>query len=171
VGEKRLERIVDISAIIMLIAGYPIVSICLPNLIHELYFALTFAAMGLFVGYLLHDFLRNRFSGFFDDSERKQGILVEIYVSSLILTLSAAAIINKKTAYYHMESRFYKVTDKSMTYKGKHYLWLEIDGAVKRFEPRNLAEWERLKPGDTADVWVGKGILGFEEVLVFSSKR
>lgn len=170
-GEKRLERVVDISTFLLMMAGYPVISLYLPNLIHELYFALTFAAMGLFVGYLLHDYLRNRFTGFFDDSERKRGILVEIYISSLVLTLSAAAIINKKTSYYHMEQRFYKVTDKSTTYKGKHYLWLEIDDAVKRFEPRNSAEWERLEPGDTADVWVGRGILGFEDVLIFSSKR
>ena len=171
VGEKRLERTVDILIILVMMAGYPILSIFLPNLIYELYFALTFAALGLLVGYLVHDFLRNRFTGFFDNSERKQRILLEIYLGSLVLTLSAATIINKKTSYYHMEQRFYKVTDKSTTYKGKHYLWLEIDGAVKRFEPRNSAEWDRLEPGDTADVWVGRGILGFEDVLIFSSKR
>jgi hypothetical protein len=165
-GEKRLENITNVGIILLMVAGYPILSLLLPSLIEELYFALTFAAAGLLFGYFVHDFIKTRIPGFFTDDEHKSAILVKIYVGSLVLILCAAAFINRKTADYATETRKYHVNDKSKTYKGEHYLWLDIDGKNKRFEPK-LPEWEQAQIGDSLPVLVGKGRLGFEVILQF----
>lgn len=165
-GEKRLERATDVGIILLMVAGYPILSILLPGFIEELYFALTFAGAGLLVGYFLHDFIKTRIPDFVADDERKSAVVVKIYVGCLILTLCTAAFINRKTADYSTETRKYPVTDKSETYKGNHYLWLEIDGKNKRFEPK-LPEWEQAQVGDSLAVLVGKGSLGFDVILQF----
>lgn len=170
VGEKRLSRIMDVLSIVLLMAGYPIISFTLPNLIEELYFALLYAGLGLVVGYCVHDFLKNRFTGFFDGEERKSQILLQIYICCLILTLSVAAIANRQTAYYQTEVRAYQVADKSKTYKKRLYLWLDIAGKRKRFEPK-MTEWESVQTGDSIQVLVGKGILGFEHILKFEPRQ
>lgn len=167
-GEKRLEKFVDVAIVVMLVAGYAGVSILMPDFIHELNFALLFAGVGLLVGYFTHDFLKNRFSGLNEADERKWEILLKVYVGCLIVTLCAAAFVNKITAPYATEVRKYLVTDKSKTYKGKRYLWLEIDGKNKRFEPK-LPEWEQAQVGDSLAVLVGKGSLGFEVILQFGA--
>ncbi len=166
-SEKRLERVMDVTIILLLIGGYPVVQILLPNLIQELYFSMLFAGVGLIVGYFAHDYLKNRFTGFFENEERKWEILLKIYVSCLILTLCTAAIVNRRTADYNTKPKVYKVTDKSAS---KLYLWLEIEGKNKRFEPKK-GEWEKLQPGDSSKVLVGTGVLGFEYILKFEPLR
>ena len=156
----------DVSIILLLIAGYPVLQILLPNLIQELYFSLLFAGAGLVVGYFVHDYLKNKFTGFFDDSDRKGAILLKTYVGCLILTLCIAAFVNQKTAILKPQTKIYRVTDKSSTYKGKSYLWLEINGKNKRFEPKK-DEREKLKTGDSTKVLVGTGALGFDYILKF----
>ncbi|MBC7775670.1 MAG: hypothetical protein H7246_09545 [Phycisphaerae bacterium] len=166
-SEKRLERIMDVSIIILLITGYPVVQILLPNLIQELYFSMLFAGVGLIVGYFAHDYLKNKYTGFFENDERKWEILLKTYGSCIILTLCTAAIVNRRTADFKTESKGYKVTDKSAT---KFYLWLEIEGKNKRFEPKK-GEWEKLEPGDSSKVLVGTGVLGFEYILKFEPRE
>ena len=165
-GEKRLKKFVDVAIVVLLIVGFPILSILMSDFIHELYFSLVFAGVGLLVGYFVHDFLKNRFEGMNDADERKWEILLKIYICCLILTLCTAAFVNKKTAVYATETRKYLVTDKSKTRKGKNYLWLEIYGKNKRFEP-NSQEWEQAQVGDSLAVLVGKGSLGFDVILQF----
>ena len=165
-GEKRLKKFVDVAIVVLLIVGFPILSILMSNFIHELYFSLVFAGVGLLVGYFVHDFLKNRFEGMNDADERKWEILLKVYTCCLILTLCTAAFFNRKTADYATETRKYPVADKSKTRKGKTYLWLEIDGKNKRFEP-NLTEWEDAQIGDSLPVLVGKGRLGFEVILQY----
>jgi hypothetical protein len=169
-GEKRLERVVDASIILLLMAGYPAGKILLPNLIRELHFSLVFAGAGLLLGYFVHEFLKNKFTGFFDGEERKWGILLKIYVGCLILTLSTAAFINFKTAGIHTLSKTYKVTKTSSNYKKTRYLWLEIEGKNKRFEPKQ-SEWEKLQAGDSTKVLIGTGALGFDYILKFEPMR
>lgn len=167
-GEKRLEKFVDVAIVVLLVVGFPIVSILMSDFLHELYFALIFAGVGLLVGYFVHDFLKNRFAGMNEADERKWEILLKIYVGCLIVTLCMAAFVNKKTAIFATETRKYLVTDKSKKYKGKRYLWLEIDGKNKRFEPK-LPEWEQAQVGDSLAVLVGKGSLGFKVILQFGA--
>lgn len=168
IGEKRLQRASDVFILIFMSFGYIVLSRLLANAIQELYFALIFAGAGLLVGYFAHDLLRNSFPGFFTDDERKWAMLAKTYIGCMALTLCVTAAINRATANGSTEMRKYAVTDKSKTYKGKYYLWLNIDGKNKRFEPK-VTEWEQARIGDTLPVLVGKGGLGFEVILQFGS--
>lgn len=169
-GQKRLEQIVDVAIVLLWIAGYPIVSLFLPDYIQELYFALLFAAAGLVIGYFVHDYLKNRFLDFFSGEERQNEMLVRVYVSCLIITLCIAAVVNHKTAGYFARVERYPVLGKSETYKKKNYLWLEIGGQKKRFEPKRM-DWQNIRAGDTLDVLVGKGVLGFDVILKYGAVK
>lgn len=164
-GEKRLENISTVISILLYVAGYPVLRVLLPGYIEELYFALLFSLAGLGLGYAAHWYFTGRFSGFFDKTERKTQIVVNIYLISLILTLCAAAFANYRTARENTESRRYRIEKKSETYRNS-YVWLDIDGASKRFEPR-LDAFKQAQAGDTMNVVVGKGCLGFEVILQF----
>lgn len=169
ISEKRLEQIVDVSTVVLLMVGYTTTRLLMPNLVEELDFSLLFAGMGLVLGYFVHDYLKNRFTEFFDEEERKWSILVKTYLGCLILTLCSAAILNHQTAANKTQTRVYKVTRTSSNYKKSRYLWLEIAGTSKRFEPKPI-EWEKLQPGDSARVLVGTGVLGFDYILKFEPK-
>ena len=166
VGQRRMEQVVNVVIVLFWIAGYPVVSHFLPDYIRELYFALLFSGAGLLIGYFVHDHLKNRFPGFFTDEERQMEMLVRVYVSCLILTLCTAAVVNYKTAGNFTRVEYYPVIEKSENYMKKNYLWLEIAGQKKRFEP-GKTEWENIRPGDTLDVLVGKGVLGFDVILKY----
>jgi len=170
VGQKRLSYFLDGLTIVLFILGFAVLKRVMPNLIQELYFSLLFAVAGLAVGYLAHDFLKNRHTGFFDDEEKKSQMLLQVYICCLILTLCTAALASRQMAFYRTETKAYRVADKSETYKKKHYLWLEVSGKRKRFEPK-LAEWEAAQPGDSIQVLIGRGLLGFEHILQFGTPR
>lgn len=169
-GQKQLDNVSTALVFVLYIAGYPVLNTFLPDLIEELYFALLFTGLGLLPGYLAHDFFKNHFTGFFNNEEPKRQILINIYLSGLILTLCTAAVVNHRTATLTTEIRRYRVEEKSETYKRDHYLWLTIDGKRKRFEPK-LAAWEQAVPGDTMSVLVGKGCLGFEVILRYGAAQ
>lgn len=169
-GQKQLENVSTALVILLCIAGYPILHAFLPDLIEELYFALLFAGLGFLPGYLAHDFFKNHFTGFFNKDEPQRQILINIYLSGLILTLCTTAVVNHRTAALNTEIRRYRVEEKSETYKRDHYLWLSIDGKRKRFEPK-MAAWEQAVPGDTMSVLVGKGCLGFEVILQYGAAQ
>lgn len=165
-SEKRLEQMIIVASVVLFVAGFPILNSTTHRLLFELKFCLLFAGAGWVLGYLAHDYLKNRFTGFFKNEERYYQLLACVYLSGIILTLCAATVFNQITAANHTETRVYRSTDKSKTYKGKHYLWLEIDGKNKRFEPPVQA-WEHIQPGDSVRVLVGRGALGFECALAF----
>ena len=164
-GEKRLENVSTLASILLYIVGYPILRFFLPGHIEELYFALLFSLAGLGFGYAAHWFYAGRFSGFFDKTERKTQVVINIYLISLILTLCAAAFLNYRTARENTEPRRYRLDNKSESHRN-NYVWLDIDGASKRFEPR-LDAFKQAQAGDTMNVVVGKGCLGFEVILQF----
>lgn len=167
-GQKKMEKWVNVSVVLLWVLGYVVLSIFLPDYIEELYFALLFTAGGMLIGFVVHDFIKIRFPGFFSDEKRKVELLTRIYLSCIILTLCTATAANHQTAHQFVRKERYPVLDKSEGLKGKMYLWLEIGGKKKRFEPREV-EWNSAHPGDTLSVLVGKGMLGFDVILRYGT--
>lgn len=167
-AQQRLENVFYAGSFISWFFGYFVISAFLPDLIHELFFALLFSAAGLLVGYVVHDQLKSWDPDFFNGEERQRQLLVCVYVTCLILTLCASAVVNYRTAGRATRPERYRVLDKSEVAAGHRarYLWLEIGGQKKRFEPR-WSEWQNIRTGDTLDVLTGKGVLGFDVILKY----
>lgn len=141
----------------------------LDNVIRAKSFLLEFSAYGLILS-AINLFLIYRIRPkYFKSEESKRGSAVLSYFFGIIaLFVFTTAYFNLETSKHNTRITHAIVREHYENYRYKtKYVLLDFDGRTERFQPTKN-EWEKISVNDTITLTIGKGLFGYENILLFT---
>ncbi len=170
VGENRLDNLFSVLMIGGFFGVFFLDRPFFSRLVEEFKFWLIFTAGGFLLGWILMDFLKTHLTEFFKiQTNLRSKLILRVYVVGIFATLAFSVIFNHRTAKKNVVSQRFYANQKTSGAKNQRYLFLDFDGKEKRFSIKN-EEWEKITAGDSVQILVGHGILGFDVFLEIQPK-
>jgi hypothetical protein len=141
----------------------------LDNIIKSNSFLLAYSFYGLILSATVLFFIYRTNPGYFEGGEKRASAVLSYFFGLIALFVFGAAYYNLETA--KMNTRAVKafVTEKSQNFRYKSaYLTIEIENRTERFQPMET-EWVKIAENDTILLTVGRGQLGYEHILKFTT--
>lgn len=140
----------------------------LENIIEETEIWQKFGLVGIVVGIMFLLILRFVNPAIYYESGRRYGVIFGMLLGLPLISISAATFTNIEYAYEPDESIEVFVDSKgsSSSRSRSYYLFLEIEGSIKRFEVSHKV-WEKILEQSFITVETRKGYLGYTMVTRF----
>ncbi|WP_299702283.1 hypothetical protein [uncultured Pontibacter sp.] len=140
----------------------------LDNHIHTNDFLIIYGLLGVALATVTTSILKKMMPSFFKNNHTRAVAILGLWLSIAACTVMIAGHYNMATAKANLrtEKAFVQQKTKNVS-TSTRYLYLQLATHEERFSPRKASEWDAIAVGDSLELTVGKGELGYSYIFHF----
>jgi hypothetical protein len=144
----------------------------LDNHIHTNDFLIIYGLLGAALATMSTSILKKILPSFFKNNHTRAVAILGLWLSITACTVMIAGHYNMATAKASLRTEKAYVLQKSKNVStSTRYLYLQLATHEERFSPRKASEWEAITVGDSVELTVGTGELGYTYIFHFKQSN